>query len=163
MKRCTALVAVLVLLVLPHPLPGQVKAPWFGTWSLNLSKSGQTAQPPRYKRVTSRIEPLGDGLKVTYDMVGTRGGVTHWEWTGKFDAKDYPVQGIDTALTNAYRKIDDKSYEIVVKIEGAIAAVSRVTVSPDGNTLNVATEEHLAGGGTANTTAVYERQPESRR
>ena len=164
MKRRTALVAVLVLLVLAHPLPGQVQAPWFGTWSLNLSKSSQTTQPARYKRVTSRIEPLGDGLKVTYDMVGTRGGVTHWEWTGKFDTMDYPVQGVDTVLTNAYRRIDDKSYEIVVKIDGTIAAVSRVTVSPDGNTLNVETEERLAGapgapgGRTANTTAVYERR-----
>jgi hypothetical protein len=86
-------------------------------------------------------------------MVGVRGGVTHWEWVGKFDGKDSPVQGTDTFLTNAYRKIDDASYEIVVKVDGAVAAVSRVTISADGNSLNVVTE----GNGTK-TTSVYERR-----
>ena len=27
-------------------------------------------------------------MKVTYDMVGERGGITHWEWTGKADGND---------------------------------------------------------------------------
>jgi len=85
-------------------------------------------------------------------MVGTRGGVTHWEWTGRFDGKDYPMQGVDTVMTNAYRKIDAQSYEIVVKVDGNVAAVSRVTVSPDGRTLNVVTGQ--------TTTSVYERTAE---
>ncbi|MBI2150292.1 MAG: hypothetical protein HYU27_06770 [Acidobacteria bacterium] len=72
------------------------QAPWFGSWKLNLAKS--TANPDRYKTVTSKIEPWEDGLKVTYDMVGTRGGVIHMEWNGRFDGKDYTVQGVDYVL-----------------------------------------------------------------
>jgi len=142
----------LVLLAGARSGSSQPRDPWLGTWSLNFAKSSQTTEGPRYKRVTSRIEPWADGLKVSYDMVGTRGGVTHWEWTGRFDGKDYPMQGVDTVMTNAYRKIDAQSYEIVVKVDGNVAAVSRVTVSPDGRTLNVVTGQ--------TTTSVYERTAE---
>jgi len=91
-------------------------------------------------------------------MVGTRGGVTHTEWTGKFDGKDYPMQGVDAVLTNAYRRIDDRSYEIVIKMDGGVVATAKVAVSADGKTLNVATEQKDAGGKSATTSALYERQ-----
>lgn len=126
------------------------QAPWLGTWKLNLAKS--PANQDRYKRVTSKIEPWEDGLKVTYDMVGTRGGITHMEWSGKFDGKDYPVQGVDYVLTNAYTSVNDHSYQIVVKVDGAVAAIATVVISPDGKTLTTVTAEK-----NARTTAVYEK------
>src|SRR4051812_49230734 len=89
-------------------------SPWYGTWRLNPAKS--TTSSDRFKKVTSRIQPSEDGLSVIYDMIGSRGGITHMEWTGKFDGKDYPVEGVDYVLTNAYSLIDDHSYEIVVKV-----------------------------------------------
>jgi hypothetical protein len=92
-------------------------------------------------------------------MVGTRGGVTHVEWRGRFDGRDYPVQGVDTAMTNAYRRIDDRTYEIVVKVDGALAATATATVSPDGMRLTVNTGERGSGGALVNTTAVYVRVP----
>lgn len=132
--------------------------PWFGTWRLNPSKSSNREEPSPYKRQTCRIEPWRDGLKVTYEMIGTRGGVTHTEWTGKFDGRDYPMQGVDTVLTNAYRRIDDRSYEIVIKIDGAVVATAKAAVSPDGKTMNVVTERKDASGIRASTATVYERQ-----
>ena len=138
-------------------LAGQPQAPWFGTWTLNLAKSTAN-RDPRYKRVTSKIEPWDDGLKVTYDMAGTRGGITHLEWTGKFDGKDYAVQGVDYVLTNAYGRLDDHSYQIVIKVDGAVAATARVVISPDGKTLTTVTTEKNAQGQSVDTTAVYERQ-----
>ncbi|MNC98065.1 hypothetical protein D3C83_159180 [compost metagenome] len=80
------------------------------------------------------------------------------EWTGKFDGKDYPMQGLDYVMTNAYRTIDDRSYEIGVKVDDSITSTSRVSVSPDGKTLTVTTEGKTASGQIANTTAIYERQ-----
>lgn len=139
------------IFVIAISLAPQAAAPWFGAWKLNLEKS--TASSDRFKKVTSRIEPAGDGLKVTYDMVGTRGGLTHMEWTGKFDGRDYPVQGVDYVLTNAYTRVDDRSYEIVVKVDGVIAATARVVISPDGKTLTTVTWEK-----NVSTTTVYERQ-----
>src|SRR5262245_49356616 len=113
----------------------QSQAPWIGTWGQNFAKSTDPSNPPRYKRVVTKIEPWEDGVKVTYDMVGTRGGVVHMEWTGRFDGKDYPLQGLDLVLTNAYSPVDDRSYKIVVKVDGQIASTAVVSVSADGRTL----------------------------
>ena len=80
------------------------------------------------------------------------------EWSGRFDGKDYPVQGVDYVLTNAYRKLSDRSYEIVVKVDGRAAAVATAVVSPDGGTLNVDTTEQDENGRTVTTTARYRRR-----
>ena len=106
--------------------------PLMGTWVA----SGL----PQYSRVTCKIEPVeNDGLKVVYDMVGTRGGVTHWEWTGKLDGKDYPLEGIEEAVTNAYTQTSDRAYTIVLKVDGRPATTSKIGISPDGKTMTVAT------------------------
>jgi hypothetical protein len=178
MNRRLFLVSVLVSALLPASAPSESraaadgperaafairasapKAPWFGVWQLNPMKSTRRSDPSPYKKVTLRIEPWEDGLKVTYDMVGTRGGVTHMEWIGRFDGRDYAVRGVDYVLTNAYRLIDDRSYEIVVKVDGQLAATAIAVVSPDGATLSVATAERDARGQTVNTTAVYRKLP----
>lgn len=141
-----------IIFVIWMILAGQAQAPWFGTWKLNSTND-------RYKRVTSKIEPWGeDGLKVTYDMVGTRGGTTHMEWTGKFDGRDYPVQGVDYVLTNAYSRLNDRSYQIVVKVDGAVAATATVAISPDGKTLTTVTSEKDARGQNVTATTVYDRR-----
>ena len=158
--KLPALIGVITATVLLSggPLDGREETPWFGTWQLDAARSTGRTTPSPYKRVITRIEPSSDGLRVTYDMVGTRGGVTHMEWTGRFDSHDYPVQGVDYVLTNAYRRIDDRSYEILVKVDGRLAATAVAVVSPDGRTLTVSTAERSASGSSVNTTAVYDRR-----
>jgi hypothetical protein len=129
----------------------ETQAPWIGTWKLDPAKS--TTVSDRYKRIISTIEPWEGGLRVSYDMVGTRGGVIHMEWTGKFDGKDYPVEGADYVLTNAYTLINDHSYQIVLKSEGIPAGTTRVEVSADGKTLTAVTTDR-----GVSTTAVYNKQ-----
>jgi hypothetical protein len=138
-------------------IAGELQAPWFGTWKLNPLKSTSNSES-RFKRVTLKVEPWQDGLKVAYDMVGTRGGITHMEWTGKFDGKDYPVQGVDYVLTNAYTRLDAQSYQIVIKVDGSVAATAKVVVSADGKTLTTSTVEKNARGESVTSTTVYERQ-----
>ena len=50
---------------------------------------------------------------------------------------------------------------IVVKIDGRVAARSRVTVSPDGRTMTTRTTSAGAGGTPAVSTTVYNKQPET--
>lgn len=134
----------------------QAQETWVGAWRLNPSKSTAESNS-QYKRVTSTIEPWEDGLRVMYDMVGTRGGVTHVEWNGRFDSKDYPVQGIDYVMTNAYSRIDDHTYKIVIKRDGQISATVTVTISSDGGSLTAVTTGRNAQGQEASTTAVYDK------
>ena len=135
----------------------QPQAPWIGAWQ-QVPPEKKWFDPWPYRKVTLRIEPADDGLRVVYDMVRRRGGITHIEWSGRFDGRDYPVQGVDYVLTNAYRKLSDRSYEIVVKVDGRAAAVATAVVSPDGGTLNVDTREQDATGRPVTTTATYQRR-----
>jgi hypothetical protein len=150
------LTTLFVLFILPQTLPAQSQDAWFGTWRLNLAKSTPD-RAIRFKRATTKIEPWKDGLKVTYELVGLRGGVTHMEWIGRFDGKDYPMQGVDYVMTNAYRRIDDRSYEIVVKVDGIVNSTASVAISPDGKTLTTLTASKNAQGNPVKTTTVYER------
>jgi len=137
--------------------PYAQQAPWFGTWQ-QVPPEKKWFDPWPYQKVTLRIEPADDGLRVVYDMVRVRGGNQHVEWSGRFDGIDYPVQGVDYVLTNAYRRLTDRSYEIVVKVDGHVAAVATAVVSPDGGTLSVDTKEQDAKGRTVTTTARYLRR-----
>ena len=143
-KRLTFL-SLLVLLLFPSLLIGQIPEPLLGTWHLQ-SASG----PSAYSRVTCKIQPWEDGLRVIYDMVGTRGGVTHWEWTGKLDGKDYPLEGVEEVITNAYSRINEGAYRVVFKVDGRTASTSTIAISPDGKTMTVTS--------SSSNTAVYTKQ-----
>jgi len=131
----------------------QQQSPWFGTWALNLSKSS----PTPYKRATCRIEPWMDQVRVSYDLVYDRGGVTHLEWTGRFDGEDYLVQGLDDVVTNAYARVDDRTFQIIVKADTHVVAVSKSTLAPDGRSIATVTPgRNDQGAGTA-TSVVYDR------
>jgi hypothetical protein len=158
MSISASLPALLLLASLVAPVDGQERAPWFGMWVRDERPRASRFETPQYKKVTTRIEPWDGGLRVVYDMVRARGGITHLEWTGRFDGNDYPVQGVDYVLTNAYRPIDDSSYEIVIKVDGKPVATAVAVVSPDRATLTVTTTERDARGQMTKTTAVYRRQ-----
>ena len=130
---------------------------WFGTWTVNIAKSTYTGAPG-YKRATYVIEPSDDGLKVIYEMVLPRGGITHLEWIGRLDGKDYQVQGIDEFLTYAYTPRADGSYGIVAKVDDRVAASSEVRFSGDGRRMITTTTATGRQGQRITTSTVYEKQ-----
>ena len=155
----TRVVAAFLLLTLTaRTAAGQAPAAWFGTWKLNLEKSKYVPGPPPYRRASYTIEPLGDQLKVIYDLVYPRGGVSHMEWIGKLDGQDYPMQGVEEAITYAYRPLNAGAYEVVVKVDGHPVAVSTVSISADGKTMTTTTEGTIARGQKLTTITVYEKQ-----
>jgi len=153
------LASFLVLVGLPLTSAAQTPSTWLGSWSLNIARSTYDPGPPPYKRATYTIEPWGsDGMKVTYDMVHPRGGVTHLEWQGRIDGKDYPLQGIDAFVTYAYNQVSPSVYETIVKMGGRVAAKSTVSVSPDGKTMTTTTNGVDSSGRAVTTITVYEKQ-----
>jgi hypothetical protein len=130
----------------------QTQETLFGTWRLD-SASG----PSAYSRVTCKIEPWQDGLRVIYDMVGTRGGVTHWEWSGKLDGKDYPLQGVEEVITNAYTRIDERTYGVAFKVDGRTTTTTKIAISPDGKTMTVTSSSANAQGQAVTNTAIYKK------
>ena len=139
-------------LALTGVLAGQAETSWFGVWQLNLARSTYNPGPPPFRRATHRIERSGEWITITDDQVRRRGGVTHLEWTGKFDGIDYPVQGVELVLTNAYRRVDDRTYELIQKIDGEVVATARLQISADGRTITT-----VNSSTTASATTVYEK------
>jgi hypothetical protein len=151
--------SLLALVGLPLTSAAQTPSSWFGSWALNVERSTYDPGPPPYKRATYSIEPWGsDGMKVVYDMVHPRGGVTHLEWQGRIDGSDYQLQGIDALVTYAYKQVSPGTYETIVKMGGRVAAKSTITVSANGKTMTTATKGVDSAGRAVTTVTVYERQ-----
>ena len=152
-------VSLLTLVAFPATSAAQTPTSWFGSWSLNVARSTYDPGPPPYKRATYSIEPWErDGMKVIYEMVHPRGGVTHLEWMGRIDGKDYQLQGIDAFVTYAYSEVSPGVYETVVKMGGRVAAKSTIALSPDGKSMTTTTTGVDSSGRAVKTVTVYEKQ-----
>jgi hypothetical protein len=154
------LVAALIVAGLagPRTVAAQAPAGWLGTWTLNVGKSSYNPGPPPYRRGSFVVEPAGDGVRIVSRLIRARGGVVHTEWTGRFDGKDYPVQGIDEVLSYAYLPIDERTWELVIKADGRTIGKSRATMSADGRTLTTVTAARDPRGNDITTTTVYEKR-----
>ena len=134
MKR--ALIACCLLLVsCPIALLAQTKigagSPIFGTWKLNVAKSKFSPGPP-LKSQTAKLDPVEGGMKVAADRVESDGKQTHFEWTAKFDGKDYPVKGDPNRDMVSVKKIDDYTLEITNKKAGKVTSTIRAVYARDG-------------------------------
>jgi histidinol dehydrogenase len=112
----------------------QAKNHWIGTWTQDVAQS--TYSPgPGPKSSTHTFQAAGDGFKHIIDTVNAQGQKTHTEVTAKFDGKDYPViGGAAPNLTRSYRRIDDRTIEVVNKAAGKVTTTIRDAVSSDGKT-----------------------------
>ena len=145
-----AVVTIAGVLAQPQTIP-PVGADWFGTWRLNVAKSTYSTEPP-YKGGARRIAPSDNGMLIVDDLVRRRGGILHLEWTGKLDGLDYPVQGVEIVLTNAYRRVDDRTWDLVQKIDGEVVATARLAMSADGRTIATVTS-----GNTGHASTIHEK------
>jgi hypothetical protein len=152
-----AAVVIIALLSAVSFVRAQVPEDWVGTWRLNVEKSIYNPGPPPYRRGTMKVDLLGDQIRFAYDLVLPRGGVVHMEWTGRFDGNEYMVQGVDDHATYAYSPVDERTYQVVTRVNGQVAATTTVRVSPDGRTLTSTTGGRNARGEEIVNTTVYEK------
>jgi hypothetical protein len=90
-----------------------------------------------------------------FDGVNADGRTTLSERVSKFDGVDVPVQSVATSgMTKALRRIDQRSFEVIVKVNGKHTATNRVVVSADGKTT---TGTDLQGR-AVNNTAIWDKQ-----
>jgi hypothetical protein len=129
--------------------------PLVGSWKLNAAKSTSTA----FKSGTSKIEPAGDGVKFTVDLVRADGTANHWSFTGKYDGKDNPVTGNSPyGDTAALERVDPNTTRIVSKQGGKVTLTQTIVVSPDGKTRTTTSKGKDAKGHTVDTVGFYEKQ-----
>ena len=132
---------------------------WIGTWKVNLEKSTYNPGPKPTVALTLKVEPSAAGVNITGDGRNAEGQPTHMEIVGTFDGKDNPVKGASTPnLTNAVKRIDDRTLEVVGKIDNKPEVTSRVVVSADGKTMTITQTGQNAKAQTVNNVIVADKQ-----
>jgi hypothetical protein len=75
-------------------------------------------------------------MKTTIDGTDAQGKPTHTETVWAFDGKDNPVKGAPAPnSTAAYKRVDDRTFEVTSKVDGKPTITTRVAVAADGQTL----------------------------
>ena len=142
MKRQTVL-SLVILLATAGLL--QAADQFTGTWTLNIAKSKYSpGMPP--KAQTTKLETLKDGIREIVDRVNADGSKTHWDFTAKFDGKDYPITGDPDRDMASVKKVDDYTLEVVNKKAGKVTTSMKLVVAKDGKSrTNTVTGKNAAG------------------
>src|ERR1700704_3851237 len=133
MKSATFVAGLLVFMIQFTVAQNQL---FVGTWKVDVAKSRYQANPGPKSEIL-RFEPVGEGFKVSLDGVNEQGPY-HSEGTGKFDGIDVPVVATparQARFTYAFSRIDDHTWDIVIKVNGERRILVHNVVSDDGKTM----------------------------
>jgi len=131
--------------------------PTVGTWKLNTAKS-KYRPGPEPTSATIKYEETADGIKRMGESVDADGNKTTFEYTAKYDGKDYPVTGSDTIDMIALKRINDRTTEATLKKSGKVVSTARRVVSKDGKMLTLTITGTNAKGQKMKNIAVYDKQ-----
>ena len=131
--------------------------PASGTWKLNAAKSKYTPGPPP-KSATVTYEETADGIKRTGKSVDGEGKTTSFEYTAKYDGKDYPVTGSDLYDAISLKRINEQTAEGTLKKSGKVVSHARRVVSENGKTMTLTINGTNAKGQKTKDIAIYEKQ-----
>lgn len=155
MKRAVLVAGLLVFTVAPFAFAQNQQ--FVGTWKVDVAKSKyEPGAAP--KNETLRFESVGDGFKVSLDGVNQQGPY-HSEATGKFDGADVPVVATparQARFTYSFSRLDDRTWEIVIKVNGARRLLVRNVVSEDGKTMRGVST--VVNRWQVNQDVIYEKQ-----
>ena len=131
--------------------------PTVGTWKLNVAKS-KYSPGPAPKSATVTYEETADGIKRNGESISADGKKASFEYTAKYDGKDYPVTGSDVFETISIKRINDHAVASTLKKSGKVVSTSRRVISPDGKTMTLTINGTNAEGQKTHTVAVYSKQ-----
>ena len=157
MRRLTLLANIMATLLLVLEPVAQAPDNNVGTWKLNLTKSKYIPGPAPFEG-TLKIEPETNGLKFTIHGTDAEGKPVDFEFSPRFDVKDYRVTGLPEADTVVLKRINANTIETVTKKDGKLAMTTRSVVSKDGKTRTSTQKGTNAKGERVNNTLVYEKQ-----
>jgi hypothetical protein len=156
-RRLTLLAFTMAVSVLMFGAVAQAADKNVGTWKLNLAKSKYIPGPAPYEG-TLKIEPETNGRKFTIHGLDAEGKPVDFEFSPRFDGKDYRVTGLPEAETIVLKRINANTIETVTKKGGKPVMTTRSVVSKDGKTRTSTQKGTNAKGETVNNTMVYEKQ-----
>ncbi len=102
-----------------------------GSWRRDKAKAGENGLMTTYKTTSAELSmstPTGES------------------YTAKLDGKDYPVKGSYEYNTVSLNRINERTIEETVKLDGKVIGVSKMTVAHDGKKMTVVTTAEHDGG-----------------
>ncbi|PYR92248.1 MAG: hypothetical protein DMF84_14150 [Acidobacteria bacterium] len=155
-KVVLALLAGLIALALGSGAQAQAPKGLAGTWKLNAAKS-KFSPGPAPKSMTVTYTPAGDSIKIVVDVTPPEGPAQHWEMTGNYDGKEYPVTGNPNADMASFKLVNDRTGVSTFKKDGKVTATNRRVLSADGKTLTITSKGRTADGKARNDLQVFEK------
>ena len=158
--RKMLLVAVGAVLVVADfvSVSAQASDPRVGTWKLNVAKSQYSPGPPPQSS-TLKIEPSGQGEKVTTEGVNAQGERVATQYTANFDGKDYPLTGSALGADKvSLKRMSARTTERTDKKDGKVMVHIPRVVSPDGKMMTATVKGTNAEGQPVNNVVVFEKQ-----
>jgi hypothetical protein len=147
----------IVILLAASTLAAQTSDPLVATWTVNMAKS--TFSPgPAPRSLTMTVVPSGDGYTITQDEVEADGTPSHGVIALRPDGKEYPVPNVPEPTTVTTTRINARTYERVLRVNGKITQTSRTVVAPDGKTRTTVTKGVDGQGRAVSELIVYERK-----
>jgi len=129
-----------------------------GTWKVNLARSSYSPPDLAPRQAIVRIEDVDNGLRVIVDLIDAAGRPVKYDYSFKFDGRDYPVIGDPSRDATAGRKVDEYTLEQVSKKNGAITQTNRIVVAKDGQSRVQTTDGKDPKGRTIHNVVLWERQ-----
>jgi hypothetical protein len=150
------LLAGLIVVALGSGAQAQAPKGLAGTWKLNTAKS-KFSPGPAPKNMTVTYTPADDGVKIVVDVTPAEGQPQHWEMTGNYDGKEYPVTGNPNADMASFKLVNDRTGESTFKKDGKVTAMNRRVLSADGKTLTITSKGTTADGKRRNDVQVFQK------
>lgn len=98
---------------------------------------------------TTKIENISDnGIMFTFKVSGdelTMTSPTGQSYTAKLNGPDAPYKGDPGTTSVSVKSLGKDTVEETDKRDGKVISVSKMTVTPDGNTMNIMVEDKLHG------------------
>lgn len=150
-KRLLSLVFAVGLV--PGMALAQSQDPLIGTWKLNVAKSKGV------KSGSTTIAAAGKGIRFTVDLVPADGAPTHWEFTGNYDGKEYPVTG-NSPYGNrvTLERVDARTLKIMSTQNGKATTTSTIVVAEDGKSRTTTIKGTDVKGQPVDIVSHYEKQ-----
>jgi hypothetical protein len=131
-----------------HPMGSDKEVTATGSYSrVGEAKSGTHAISGSWK--TEKFDTISDNA-LTFAYTFSGDGVNFKAKTGenysaKFDGKDYPFHGDPGTTSVVLTKVDDHTFMETYKRNGEVTGSSKLTVSPDGKSLTLVSEDKRRG------------------
>ena len=135
---------------------GFAQDPNIGTWKLNEAKS--TIPAGVGKNTIVVYSAAGSDIKVTTDGVDAKGQPAHTEWTGKFDAKPYPVTGGPDVDFRAVKPNGERTLLIANMKGNKTVSNGKVELAKDGKSRTLDMTNFAADGKKIHAKCVYDKQ-----